>query len=83
MRYLEDFAAGQTFGSGRLKVDAARVKSFVKTYRWKGPLFAVAAVNGEGCREAVFAIQDWLDAHPAYAPAQSVASEAIDSGLDS
>jgi GTP-binding protein len=43
----------------------ARVKAFVKSFRWKGPVFAVAAVNGEGCREVVFAIQDWLDAHPA------------------
>ncbi len=32
MRYLEDFAAGQTFGSGRLKVDAARVKSFAAEF---------------------------------------------------
>jgi acyl dehydratase len=27
-RYLEDFAAGQTFGSGRLRVDKERIKSF-------------------------------------------------------
>ena len=32
IRYLEDFAAGQTFGSGRLKVDAARVKSFAAEF---------------------------------------------------
>jgi GTP-binding protein len=44
---------------------AARVKAFVKAYRWKGPVFAVAAINGEGCRELVYRIQDWLDAHPA------------------
>jgi len=62
---------------------AARVKAFVKAYRWKGPVFAVAAVNGEGCREVVFAIQDWLDAHPAYASAPVVMSDAIDSGTDS
>ncbi|MEO8677121.1 MAG: Obg family GTPase CgtA [Casimicrobiaceae bacterium] len=62
---------------------AARVKAFVKAYRWKGSVFAIAAVNGEGCREVVFAIQDWLDAHPAYASAPVVASEAIDSGADS
>ena len=43
----------------------ARVKAFVKAYGWKGPVFAVAAVNGEGCRALVFKIQDWLDAHPA------------------
>jgi len=42
----------------------ARAKAFVKAYRWKGPMFVVAAVNGEGCRDVVYAIQDWLDAHP-------------------
>jgi GTP-binding protein len=42
----------------------ARVKAFVKAFRWKGPVFAVAAVNGEGCRTLVFKIQDWLHAHP-------------------
>jgi GTPase len=43
----------------------ARVKAFVKAYRWKGPVFAIAAVSGDGCREMVFRLQDWLDAHPA------------------
>jgi GTP-binding protein len=43
----------------------ARVRAFVKAYRWKGPLFAIAAVNGDGCRALVFKIQEWLDAHPA------------------
>lgn len=43
---------------------AARVKAFVKAYRWKGPVFAIAAIDGEGCRELIFKIQDWLDAHP-------------------
>lgn len=27
-RYLEDFAVGQTFGSGRLRIDEERIKSF-------------------------------------------------------
>ncbi|HVB47300.1 MAG TPA: MaoC family dehydratase [Burkholderiales bacterium] len=27
-RYLEDFAVGQTFGSGRMRVDAERIRSF-------------------------------------------------------
>jgi putative protein kinase ArgK-like GTPase of G3E family len=49
----------------------ARVKGFVKAYRWKGPVFAIAAINGEGCRELIYAVQDWLDAHP-------FATEAID-----
>ena len=62
---------------------AARVKAFVKSYRWKGPVFAVAAVNGEGCREVTFAIQDWLDAHPAYAPSPVAVPEALDTEADS
>ena len=45
-----------------------RVKAFVKSYRWKGPVFGISAVNGEGCRELAFAIQAWLDAHPAPTP---------------
>ena len=61
----------------------ARVAAFVKSYRWKGPVFAVTAINGNGCRELTFRIQDWLDAHPAYASAPVVMSEAIDSGTDS
>jgi len=46
---------------------AARVGAFVKSYRWKGPLFAVSAIDGSGCRELVFAIQAWLEQHPAMA----------------
>jgi GTPase len=33
--------------------------------RWKGPVFAVTAINGEGCRALVYAIQEWLERHPA------------------
>ena len=43
---------------------ARRVAAFVKAYRWKGPMFAIAAINGTGCRELTFRVQDWLDAHP-------------------
>jgi len=32
MRYLEDFSAGQKFGSGRLKVEEARIKSFAEEF---------------------------------------------------
>ena len=31
-RFLEDFAAGQTFGSGRMRVDAERIKSFAAEF---------------------------------------------------
>ncbi len=57
----------------------ARVKAFVKSYRWKGPVFAIIAVNGEGCRELTFAVQDWLDAHPA-APVTAEEREAMEGG---
>ena len=31
-RYLEDFAVGQTFGSGRLVVEEARIKTFAAEF---------------------------------------------------
>jgi len=31
-RYLEDFAAGQTFGSGRLRIDEKGIKSFAAEF---------------------------------------------------
>ncbi|HEX3631563.1 MAG TPA: GTPase ObgE [Casimicrobiaceae bacterium] len=46
---------------------AARVAAFVKSYRWKGPVFPIAAISGEGCRELVYAVQRWLEAHPSEA----------------
>jgi acyl dehydratase len=32
VRYLEDFAVGQTFGSGQLTVDAAQIKAFAAAF---------------------------------------------------
>jgi GTP-binding protein len=52
------------------------VKAFTKALKWKGPVFAIAAVNGEGCRALTFAIQDWLDAHPAAKSVAEVLDEA-------
>ena len=49
-----------------------RVAAFVKSYRWKGPVFPVMAITGEGCKELVYAIQAWLEANPA-GPAPEVA----------
>jgi len=55
----------------------SRVRAFVKALGEKAPVFAVAAVNGDGCRELVFKIRDWLDAHPASASAiESAAGDA-------
>ncbi len=61
----------------------ARVKAFVKSYRWKGPVFVIAAVNGEGCRELTFAVQDWLDAHPARPHADADIEDAAPIGTGS
>jgi len=43
----------------------ARMAAFVKSLRWKGPVFGIAAISGEGCRTLVYAIQGWLQEHPA------------------
>ena len=43
----------------------ARIARFVKALRWKGPVFGVAAILGEGCRAVVYAVQEWLERHPA------------------
>ena len=54
----------------------SRVAAFVKAMRHKGPSFAIAAISGEGCRPLVYAIQEWLDAHPA----EAVAPEPVEAG---
>jgi GTP-binding protein len=50
---------------------AQRVAAFVKAYRWKGRVFPVMAISGDGCRELVYAIQEWLEAHPALPAAEA------------
>jgi acyl dehydratase len=55
-RYLEDFAAGQKFGSGHVTVDRARIKSFAAEFdpqpfhldeeAAKGSLFGALAASG-------------------------------------
>jgi GTPase len=48
------------------KIDMAQdsnevVKKFVKDYGWKGPVFAISAINGVGCKELVYAMMEHLD----------------------
>jgi len=43
----------------------ARIARFVKALRWKGAVFGVAAIRGEGCPALVYAVQEWLERHPA------------------
>ncbi|HEX2389470.1 MAG TPA: GTPase ObgE [Casimicrobiaceae bacterium] len=53
-----------------------RAAQFVKALRWKGPMFAISAINGDGCRALTFAVQAWLDEHPKAIEAPPVAEEA-------
>ena len=39
-----------------------RVDDLVRRLRWKGPVFSVAAINGEGCRDLCRRIGDYLEA---------------------
>ena len=43
----------------------ARVAALVKALRWKGPMFRIAAISATGTRELTYAVQQWLDEHPA------------------
>jgi len=45
-----------------------QIEAFVKSFRWKGPVFTIAAITSEGCRELVYALAEWLEKHPS-APA--------------
>jgi len=37
---------------------AARVKDFVKRYKWKGPVFEISALTREGCQPLIQAIYE-------------------------
>jgi GTP-binding protein len=39
----------------------ARIDAFVRAFGWDGPVFAIAAINGENCRPLTYAIMDHLD----------------------
>jgi len=39
----------------------ATIKSFVKRLRWRGPVFGISALTGEGCQGLVYAVMEHLD----------------------
>jgi GTP-binding protein len=42
--------------------DSAQVvKKFVKDYGWKGPVFAISAISGIGCKELTYAIMEHIE----------------------
>ena len=40
---------------------AARIADVVKRLRWKGPVYAVSAMKGDGCRDLCRQIGDYLE----------------------
>jgi GTP-binding protein len=46
------------------EVRQSATAEFVRRLRWKGPVFLVSALTGEGCRELSFAIMKHLEARP-------------------
>lgn len=43
----------------------ARLKDFKKRFGWKGPVFEISALSGEGCESLIYAIYDHLVEHGA------------------
>ena len=41
---------------------AERVAAFIRDYQWSGPVFAVSALTGMGCKELTYAIMAHVDA---------------------
>ncbi|OZI42721.1 GTPase ObgE [Bordetella genomosp. 5] len=37
-------------------------KRFCEAFEWNGPVFAIAAISGEGTQDLIWALQDYLDA---------------------
>lgn len=61
---------------------AERVAAFLEAY---GPVerhFEIAAINGEGCRGLIFALQDFLDAERARLDAERIANAPAEVPLD-
>ena len=44
---------------------AERIEQFIRDFGWTGPVFAISAITGEGCKPLVFAIMDHVDANRA------------------
>ncbi|MFV1922707.1 MAG: Obg family GTPase CgtA [Methylotenera sp.] len=37
------------------------VKTFVKDFEWDGPVFAISAINGNGCKQLTYAIMEYME----------------------
>ena len=58
------------------------VKQFVEDYGWKGPVFAISAISGAGCKELTYAIMAHIEeAKRAALEADATAGEFKETGL--
>lgn len=55
---------------------SARVRAFLDAYGEPDKWFAISGINGNGCRELCFAIQDYLDAQPRLSAEERLAAVA-------
>lgn len=37
-------------------------KDFIQAFEWEGPVFAISAISGKGCKALTYAIMDYMDA---------------------
>ena len=49
---------------------AKKIKAFIKGFKWKGPVFEISALTGDGCQALCFAIQKYVDERQAAVDAQ-------------
>ncbi|MEK6294552.1 MAG: GTPase ObgE [Paraburkholderia tropica] len=42
---------------------AARIADFVERFEWKGPVFEISALTGQGCENLCYAIYDYVSEH--------------------
>lgn len=54
------------------------VKAFVKNYGWEGPVFAISAISGMGCKELIYAIMQHIDENRDAAHQEAIAQETIE-----
>jgi GTPase len=57
---------------------AARVADFIKRFKWKGPVFEISALTGQGCEGLIYAIYDYLAKHGAAGQAAEAEELAAD-----
>ncbi|CAM2149688.1 GTPase ObgE [Pararobbsia alpina] len=55
-----------------------RVADFVKRFKWKGPIFEISALTGQGCEALTYAIFDYLAKHGAAGQAAEAEELAAD-----